>query len=272
MLFSKSVRKSASGMASIELLLALPVLLLFGLLTLQLLLVYQVHRAWSYALFEAGRFASVHRGTVAAANEGLARGWAPMLAHPAAEPPEVLLARARRYVEQGLGSGWIQLNRRAPTAAAFADWSENELDDNGRPRGGGRVIPNDNLGHRRLQQAPASGAAGYLNGEPIGAISGTTLVDATVLKFELRVGVPLIVPLAGRILSASLSLIDGCPQAAPIRLGLVFTGRSESTPAAVVPAQPWRCGFYAGPDEHGAPQARLPLRLAGFTRMQSPIE
>lgn len=272
MRFPKTVQQRVAGTASLELLLALPIVLVLGLLTLQLLLAYQAHRAWTYALFEAARHASVHRATLAAAGEGLARGWAPMLAQRPGEPQDELLRRARGYVELGVGNRWIQLTRLAPTAAAFADWSEQELDDNGRTVSGVQVIPNDNLGHRRLQQQPASGAADHLYGEPIGAASGTSLVDATVLKLELRVGIPLVVPLAGRFLAATLSLIDGCPQAAIFQFGPAFNGRSDSTPVVGVPAQHWRCAFYGGMGDHGQPHPRLPIRLTAITRMHSPIE
>lgn len=268
----RTVKQRGAGTASVELLLALPVVLVLGLLVLQLLLAYHAHRAWAYALFEAARHASVHRATLSAASDGLVRGWAPMLAQRPDESSDELIRRARQYIESGFGNRWIQLMRLAPNAAAFADWSEPELDDNGRPVPGSRVIPNDNLGHRRLQQRPASGAAGYQYGEPIGAASGNGLVDATVLKLELRVGIPLVVPLAGRFLTGTLSLIDGCPQAGMARFGPAFSGRTDSTAVAGIPAQQWRCTFYSGVDVHGNLRPRLPVRLTAITRMHSPVE
>jgi hypothetical protein len=268
------------GSSLVELLLALPFLLLLGLLSLQAGLLFHAHHALSYAVFEATRNASVNGGRMAAAELGMAQAliaYLPGVSGPtsAAAGRRDALATALRHVQWGVARQWIELRRVSPTAAAFADWSESARDDNGTPIDGPAVIPNDNLVYRRSAQMGHTGAAGYRGTEPIGASSGLSLADANLLKLEVRYGVRLVVPFVAPVIGWIARQMDACEPPVARLLGLI---RIEAMPTIAPPENTasaadahWRCRFYRGVDEAGQAQHRWPLRLSAIVRMQSAI-
>lgn len=258
-------RVALTGSSMVEMLIALPLLCLIGLLLLQTALLFHAHQALGYALFEAARSASVQRGLQSAAARGLARGLMPFLSAD--------FERALDHVRSGQSQGWIEMRRLSPTAASFSDWGRPERDDNGRLLGGGEVISSDNLIHRRRSEQPRSGVAAMSGAEPIGALSGQTLSDATLLKLELRFGVPVVVPLVGRFMVWTMRQYDGCGAPAPYWLAALRLPVEAGTSASPGPGaqSSWRCAFYDGRDLTGMARPRWPVRMSATIRMQSPI-
>lgn len=251
-------------MSAIEMLLALPVLLLAGLGALQLALLYRAQHVLNHAVFEAARAGSLAHASPEAVRDGLARGLAPWL-HGAAtlEEHAMAIVRARAHVGEGEAAGWILVEQQSPTAASFADWAEPALDDGGLPMPDVREIPNDGLVHRARRARPAGGVAGMRGDEAIGAASGQTLADANLLRLRLRYGVPMVVPLAGRVIARTLRAWNGCGPPRTTRAGALVLAPEPPTASA----DPAACAFY-GADDAGRPRA--PVSASATVRMQSP--
>ncbi len=280
-------RTHAAGATAVELLLALPIVLLLGLGVVQFCLVYQARHALEHALATAARQGAVAHASGDAILGGLAAGLAPYLY--GAEDFEGLVAaeaRARRHVDLGLASGWIVLRQRSPTLESFDDWAEAARDERGERMPGMIEIPNDNLDNRRVRMQPVSGAAGDRLGEPIGRRSGQSLADANLLRLELAYGLRLAVPVVGRLVLRTLSWWHGCPVEAAVpggrpgggpgggpglsvgssgRLGLV----KLPLPGAPSVAPHWACGFYQARDGDGTAAGRIPLVASATVRMMS---
>ncbi|MGE0800193.1 MAG: TadE/TadG family type IV pilus assembly protein [Lautropia sp.] len=257
-------RGSARGASALELLLALPVVLLLGLGLVQFTLVYQAKHALDYALTQAARQGAVDHASREAIIAGLASGLAPYLSG-ASDWPSLLVAetRAAAHVGDGIAAGWIRLVQRSPTVESFDDWAQPALDAFGEPIAGVVEIPNDNLDNRRLTMQPASGVDGLAGDEPIGRASGQSLADANLLRLELTYGVQLIVPVIGPIVRATLAAWDGCGSGGAIRLGLLALGESS----ARAEPQPASCAFYQATDAGSG--GRIPVRLSATIRMMS---
>ncbi len=241
------------GASLTELLLALPFVLLLGLLLLQTALLFHAHHALGYALFEAARHASVQGGRSGAVQSGFASGLVAFL--PSASSPgqsfsdrQNLYSSALHHVRSGTAGGWLQIRRISPTAEMFAQWSEPARDDNGARIAGASVIPNDNLKYRGVR-----------------GLSQTGLTDANLLKLELRYGAPLIVPFVGPVMSWLMRQYDSCSAASARLIGL-FRLNAER-----VGGSGWRCPMYQGLDERGRQLPRWPIRLSVTIRMQSPL-
>ena len=272
-----------SGIAAVETLLAAPIVLLLGLSVLQWGLLFHGRGAVAHAAQEAARAGSVDHASSDAIERGLARGLAPWL-YGANGPEEhaANIARTRAHLSQGRAAGWASWRRLAPTAESFTDWAETARDENGEPIEGLLEIPNDNLTLRTGMRMPASGVAGYRGAEPIGGVSKQTLSDANLLKIEVVYGVPLTVPLIGRLAAWVMRGVDGCASAggagaagtaavgpaagASLRLGSVDLGVPEPSASP----RNWACAHYNAVGEDGRPRPRWPVRVSATVRMQSP--
>lgn len=243
----------------------LPGLLLIGLWSLQWALVFHARHALEFALLEAARAGSVANARTEAVDAGLARGLAPYLyGSGSVDGFAAARTRALAHVAAGHAAGWLRLRQLSPTAASFEDWAEAARDAAGQPVTDIDEIPNDNLVARASLQQPMSGVGGMRGAAPIGRVSRQTLADANVLKLELEYGVPLIVPLVGRLGASWLSMLDGCRPASAQRLALTTFAAPE------LAARAWTCSYYFAPDEAGREVPRWPLRLSATVRMQSP--
>jgi hypothetical protein len=275
-----------TGMSMIETLIALPILLIVGLGALQFALILQARHALNFALIEAARAGSVDHADPLAIRNGLARGLLPWL-HGAQGQAEYLqnLMRTEIHLLEGEAQGWVLLAQQSPTPESFDDWAEPARNANGELLEGVREIPNDNLSVRSVRMQPASGVAGLRGAEPIGQVSGQTLNDANLLRLRLDYGVPLVVPLVGRLMAWTLRVWDGCEalQSGGASGGLQPAARMESLGALRLPvAGPgsvgrlWPCMFYglgsAQPSAEGVTQGppRIPVRVSATVRMQSP--
>jgi hypothetical protein len=257
------------GIAATETLLAAPVVLLMGLGIVQFGLLFHGRHAVSHAAFEAVRAGAVDHASAQAIERGFARGLAPWL-YGADAPEGHARAQelARSHLAQGRAAGWAGWRRISPTRESFADWARTARDAFGEPIAGLREIPNDNLAIRIGALQPASGVAGYRGQEPIGNASGQTLADANLLKVEFTYGVPLTVPLAGRLAAWVMRTVDGCDTgaAASKRLGAVDLGTATASGSA----RAWACAHYDARGEGGEPRPRWPVRVSAIARMQSP--
>ena len=261
-----------AGATMVEMLLALPVVLLLGLGIAQFTLVYQAKHALDYALTQAARQGAVEHASAASIERGLAVGLVPYL-YGAGDWAGLLQAeeRAAEHVRGGLAQGWILLRQRSPSRESFDDWAEPALDAMGEPIPGLVEIANDNLDSRRLWMQPASGVVGMSRSEAVGRASGQTLADANMLRLELVYGVRLAVPVVGAMVIHALARWNACPQARETsprqaRLGLLRLG--EVAPQAA--AQAWMCSFLAARDDSGAVVGRIPVRASATVRMMSP--
>ena len=257
----------------VEMLLALPVVLLLALGIAQFTLVYQARHALDYALAQAARRGAVQQAAAEAIERGLAAGLVPYL-HGADDWQGLLQAEARavEHVRTGLAGGWILLRQRSPTRESFDDWSEPALDPMGEPIPGMAEIANDNLDSRRLRMQPASGVAGTIGAEAIGRLSGQTLADANVLRLELVYGLRLVVPVVGPIVVRTLARWNGCgrhPVSSPDRLGLLRL-HEDAIAAAGRETAAWLCDFLLLRDEAGRAAGRIPIRASATIRMMSP--
>jgi hypothetical protein len=254
------------GAAFVESLLAVPIVLLLGLGALQWALLLHARTAVEFALVEAARAGSVGQARPEAIEAGLARGMMPYwqgLDAPGEWASTVAAAGLR--LREGQAAGWIVWRQLSPTIESFGDWGEPARDTSGYPMPGTIEIPNDNLQWADLRQ-PASGVAAMRGDEPIGARSEQTLNDANVLALELRYGVPMTVPLVGRIAVWLMRILDGCAAPSGLTLGTVDLG----TPAVSATPRAWACTMYLAPDASGNAVPRWPVLAGASMRMQSP--
>lgn len=259
-------RFAARGTAFVETLVAIPVVLLLGLGALQWALLFHARTALEYALLEGARAGSVAQARPDAIESGLARGLMPFwFGVDANRPWAAAVAESNAQLRQAIAAGWIAWRQLAPTVESFGDWGEPARDAAGYPVASLVEIPNDSLQWASLRQ-PAGGAAGMRGDEPIGARSLQTLNDANLLKLELRYGVPMNVPLVGRLAVWLMRIVDGCAAPSGRQLGTVDLG----VPAPIGAPRTWTCPFYLAPDATGNPVPRWPVRTAATIRMQSP--
>jgi hypothetical protein len=255
--------RRARGASAVEMLIAMPILLIVGMGALQLALIFHARQAIQHATLEAARAGSVGHAGAGAMHQGFARGLMPYL-YGASGTTELMAntARALVHVQSGQLQGWIRIERLSPTPESFADWAVAATGPRGETLAHLREIPNDNLASRILRQQPLSGTSGTRGGEPIGRTSGQTLADANLLKVHVTYGVPASVPLVGRMIAWTLRTWNGCTAAQARRYGAL----ELSAPSRSWWADPTMCLFY-GFDERQTP--RLPVTAVSTIRMQS---
>jgi len=249
------IRRSR-GFAAIESLLALPVVLFAGLSVLQFGLVLHARQAVQHSATEGVRSGAVGHAAPAAIEGGFARGLSPWLF--GAEGPAdhvAAIARTQAHLVSGKAAGWVRWRQLSPTRLSFDDWAVPTLDEQGLPVPDSLEIPTDNLVARTLRSDPR-----------IGASSGQTLADANLLKVELTYGVPLTVPLAGRLGAWVMRIIDGCGPVSERRLGALSLGQPEVSTAP----RPWTCPYYDARDPDGRATPRWPVRVSSTARLQQP--
>lgn len=195
------VRPAGQGM--IELLIAAPVILFAGLVIVQVVLLMQARQALRLGALEAARAASVAHADPQAALQGLARGLAPWwIGAQSAQDALTAPLQTQVHLTLALAQGRLRITPLAPSRAAFADWAVPARDDAGQMMEGQQEIPNDALRIRATETQPNTPAPGLSDGQPIGARSGQTLLQANVFRLQIDYVVPLRVPVAGHALAA----------------------------------------------------------------------
>ncbi len=180
----QSPRSRQRGSLS-EMAMAIPVLLLLGLSTLQGSLIYHGKSTLNYATFEAARTGAVNHAQEGAMRHELGIRLAPLQGGDGStERAATAILKARTFVENRLQTRIRVIN---PTIDAFTDWG---FDD---PDTGEHLIPNSHLRHQP-------------NG--VGSVSGLTLRDANLLKIEVTHGFEMKVPLVSTLLAKTLMIFD----------------------------------------------------------------
>lgn len=236
------------GLSTVEMLYAMPFVLLLALSVVQFAMVFHARHVLTYALGEAARQGSMAHASEMSILTGLAEGMAPWL-HGGRNMLEKLAGekRALADVMADRAMGLLVLAQRSPTLESFSDWAVPALDERGEPIRGQDEIPNDNLDNRGQRTQPSSGSAGSSLKNPVGSVSGQTLADANLLRLELHYGVRLNVPIVGTLVLKTLREINGCNTVA----GLAQSMRAEVD----------SCRFYLA--------GRIPVSVTATTRMMS---
>ncbi|BCG01023.1 hypothetical protein PPGU19_055910 [Paraburkholderia sp. PGU19] len=175
-----------TGQGMTEFLVVAPLLLFFGFVTVQFVLLYQAKSTLDVAVLEAAREGAVNHGSMDAMQAGLARGLAPLYARTAdATGVHSALLAARRAVGETASIEIV-----SPTAAMMGDFA--------RPRfyaADGTThdeIPNDMLMYRDIAH---------------GAESDVNVQDANLLKLRVHYCFDLIVPVANKALYYATNVI-----------------------------------------------------------------
>lgn len=187
MWLTSSLRRTQLGASLTEMVVVSPVLLLFGLSTVQAGLIYHGKTTINYATFEAARTGAVNHGQVSVMRKELGARLAPLEGGDGStERAAIAIANSVINAENPVNT---RLKILSPSIEAFEDWKI--TDDEGRD-----VIPNSHLRHIRGDLAVA------------GESSGMTLRDANLLKVEVTHGLELKVPIVNKLLSRAMQLVD----------------------------------------------------------------
>ena len=182
--------KAQSGASLVEFAIAAPLIFLLGAGTLQAGLLYHGRTTLNYATFEAARVGATRHAQHKPMRKELGIRLAPLIGGDGTfASAATAMAKMSVEVESPIGlTGQIapptRLEILNPTEEAFSDenWGEKSLEHANR-----RVIPNS---HLRYQGDEVKG--------------GLSLQDANLLKIEVTHGIPLNVPVVGRILAKLL--------------------------------------------------------------------
>ncbi len=176
-----------NGASLTEMVIVSPVLLLFGLSTVQAGLIYHGKTTINYATFEAARSGAVNHGQVDVMRKELGIRLAPLEGGDGSA--ERAASAISRSVIKALNPVTTRVKIISPSVEAFEDWKITDED-------GREVIPNSHLRHIHGELARA------------GSVSGLTLRDANLLKVEVTHGLELKVPIVNRMISKAMSELD----------------------------------------------------------------
>jgi hypothetical protein len=269
-------RAPQRGAGAVEFLVAVPVMLLLGLLIWQWALVMQSRAIVDFAAREAARYGALSHAAPEAIEQGIISGLTPLWVSNAelAGSASALPASAVQF-DVAVRAGWLTWRQLSPTRESFADWgilatagarpgsADTALEipvDNpslrsrygaplsvtGRPGGDmgyAPMVPRSGSLMAPESGSPTAPSSGGLATEPVGPASGQTFREAGILRLELSVGVPLHVPLAGRFISWAARMFSGCEAGEPPHLGalkLDGPGAAVPAPAALEGADPTR--------------------------------
>jgi hypothetical protein len=259
------------GFSVIEILIALPLLLLVLFALIQIGLLWHARFSLQHAVVVAARHASVSHGSDHSIRDGFVQGLMPLVGRSTSLSgmPTALFLSGSALAE-GLAMGWMRWQVLSPTRQSFQDWGR-PADPYLSPGGaaGEFEIPSAPLPALALRARPASGVKQTLGGLAVGVASNQTLIEANTLKLRLEFGVPLNMPIAGPLLAASLSLWSGCgwPDTAQRRkIGPVDYGYGASASPVSSSIQ---CRALASRDLEGRWKPRWPVRVYASVAMQS---
>ncbi len=265
------IRKPPKGASLVESVIAIPVMLFLVLIIIQLGLLWHAKFAVSHAAVVATRQASLEHGSNSAIRDGLVYGLMPLVGKTeGVNELTTGLFRSGAEITQGLAMGWIRWEVLSPTRQSFTDWGEpaDRLLSKG-AKAGEIEIPASALPGISQRRQPKSGVLTRLDGLPVGNASGQTLIDANNLKVYFQVGMPLRLPVAGKLIAKTLALWQGCGWSlnAPVdRVGLVNFG-AGATPSLL--SSSVECRALAARDLSGNWQPRWPVGASAVIQMQS---
>ena len=160
-------------------------MVLIGLFTLQIGLLYHAKTTLNYAVFEAARTGAVNNASISAMRFELGTRLAPLEGGDgsAGAAFKASLKSTLRVVDP-FNTRITILN---PTKAAFQDWAIRDA------QSGKRIIPVNHLRHQEYT---------------VGDQSGLSLRDATLLKIQVTHGVELKVPVVGKLMTSAMLKVD----------------------------------------------------------------
>lgn len=181
-----SGKRRVTGQGMTEFLVVVPLLLFFGFVTVQFVLLYQARSTLDVAVLEAAREGAVSHGSMRAMQAGLARGLAPLYARRA----DVAGVRSALAGGQRAASEASSMMIVSPTAAMVRDFARPRFyPDEGVAHD---EIPNDTLMYRDTAH---------------GAESDVNVQDANLLKLRVHYCFDLVVPLANKVLYYATNVI-----------------------------------------------------------------
>lgn len=232
-------QRRMAGQATVEYLYVIPILLLLLLASLQFAFVYEAKQTLNYATFAATRAGALNNGSMAAIQEGLASGFAPLFVH---DLTQQALKDGRSTAKTELADNKLaRIEILNPTASALSGFSNADGE-----------IPNDNLMYR----------------DPTALQDGMNVQDANLLKVRVTYCVRLIVPIVNRLIytiavnpSSTPTTIDsasykGGTIGAPELLKVQPTGNATGLCISPTDAYPYR----------------LPVTSEAVVRMQTPFK
>jgi len=179
------MKHSMKGQGMTEFLIVAPLLLFFGFVTVQLVLLYQAKATLDVAALEAAREGAVNHGSMTAMRDGLARALAPLY--------------ARSADTSGAQSAWLAArNAASATSIEIVSPSAAMTRDFARPRFypdegvSYNEIPNDTLMYRDTST---------------GAESNVNVQDANLLKLRVHYCFDMVVPVAAKVLYYATNVI-----------------------------------------------------------------
>ncbi len=185
-------RRTEHGSAMVEFLIVGPLLWMIVLSIVQLALIFIARIEVDYATFMAARAGSTGHAEFGAMRNAYLLAAIPM--YGGGSSSAQIAAAYQRASTDLLVGGHLLLRMTNPTTASFTDWGDPTLrafeGDNGAPAPGcgtptHRVIPGQNLA--------------YWSSADVGASSGQSIHDASVLKLEVMQGVRPVIPLVNTL-------------------------------------------------------------------------
>ena len=179
-------KRRMTGQGMTEFLVVAPLLLFFGFVTVQFVLLYQAKSTLDVAVLEAAREGSVNHGSMDAMQAGLARGLAPLYARSA----DAAGVQSAQLAARGAVTQAASIDIVSPTPAMLRDFARAHFyPDEGATHD---EIPNDMLMYRDIEH---------------GAESDVNVQDANVLKLRVHYCFDLIVPVANKVLYYATNVI-----------------------------------------------------------------
>lgn len=184
-----SLQHRQTGATMTELLVAIPLVLLLGMIGVQYGLLYNAKNNVTYASYEAARAGAINNADPEAISDGLLKGMLPFLS--SSTPKGDLTAMLSEL--KGKESAFMKVEIISPSKEAFDDFSNAELQKLLGTTN--RVIPNkyiDTIKQDRI----------------VGKKSGITIHEANVLKLRITYGYKPTLPLAKNMFVSVASFID----------------------------------------------------------------
>ena len=177
-----------AGQATVEYLYVLPILLILLLGSLQFIFIYQAKQTLNYATFNGTRNGALNAGKMAAIQDGVTAGLAPLFVH---DETQQALKDARKLAYTELTNAKLaRIEILNPTPGALS--------------GFGGTIPNDNLMYRAEDDIK----------------DGVNVQDANLLKVRVTYCVRLVVPLVNRMIYA----FTVAPPSTPDKIDTTYGG------------------------------------------------
>jgi hypothetical protein len=182
---SHDMKRAMKGQGMTEFLIVAPLLLFFGFVTVQFVLLYQAKATLDVAVLEAAREGAVNHGSMTSMREGLARGIAPLYARSA----DTLGAQSALFAARHAAKK-TSIEILSPSAAMARDFARPRFyPDEGVSHD---EIPNDTLMYRDASA---------------GAESNANVQDANLLKLRVRFCFDMTVPIAAKVLYYATNVI-----------------------------------------------------------------